>query len=971
MMHHLQQWLCTLIWLAACCSATEADDWPMWRGDAERSGEGSVELAEPLYLQWVRSYPPLKPAYQNPRLDFDAGYEPVVKDGMLVFASSRNDRLTALDTMTGEEKWRFYAEGPIRFAPVLWKDRVYFGSDDGCVYCLWAESGEQAWKFRAVPSMRKLLGNGRLISTWPIRGGPVIADDVLYFAAGVWSFEGVFVYALDPDSGEVVWVNDRSGFIYGQHPHNAEAFGGLTPQGYLVVNEDELVVPCGTALPARFDRATGELQHFALPNQGRRPGGWFTTAASRAKRRGIEPPTDLSTEEKQSALLFDSETNRGLHEGGWYQGPGQASRRSRVVLGGRTIDFTEGYPGVNGTVHSVLAAEHRLFVVTREGEIYCFGPQETEVRRYPLEGPPESPQEVAESQREPRTLDADKILATSGVRSGYAVLLSAGADDGGGIESLVRQSELQWVVFESDAQKCARLRQRLDAADLLGTRVAVHQEAANSIDLPPYMASLLVGNDVTVSGWLGEDAMPKGFVSRLYQSLRPFGGTAYLGTDGSGRTAIEEVLAEAALEGAVWELTDSFAVLRRPGALVGSVNYVDGWSSRDERVAAPLGVLWFSDELAHFKRAPQPMIFDGVMVSHDKDWRGWEQNVRPPYALLPPTYSDIYTGRILSAEELGSAVDSLPVRDLNEQQLQQYRPPTQTDDWKPETPVIGQRMNPLTGESEPRVIPKSYGCDGGVDYGHLYTLRSGTAAFYDKRSESGTVHISGPRSGCTNSIIPAGGILNVPYFFAGCTCSYPLPVGLALVSVPAEREQWAVWGEGSAESIRRVGLNFGAPGTRMTEAGTLWLEHPRAGGPAPELRLSTAPETATHYYRHSLWIEGGHGWPWVAASGIEGLTSVTLEGLQAADYTLRLYFAEPDATLLPGQRRFDVAIGDQQLLEGFDILAESGAAMRGLVKEFSDISVDGHLELTLTPIAGKPLLSGIELIAAGLPLDPL
>ncbi len=929
----------------------------MWRADAERSGEWSGELAEELQLQWVRSYRPLEPAYQNRRLDFDAGYEPVVKDGTLLVASSRNDRLTALDAATGQERWRFYAEGPIRFAPVLWKDRVYVGADDGCVYCLNVDTGELAWKFRAVPSRRKLIGNGRLISTWPVRGGPVIADDTLYFAAGVWSFEGVFVYALDADSGDVVWVNDRSGFIYGQHPHNAEAFGGLTPQGYLVVNDDELVVPCGTALPARFDRATGELKHFALPSQGRRPGGWFTSAASRAKRRGQTPPDEVSAEEEESGLVFDSETNRGRHEGGWYQGPGRANARNRVVLGERPIDFAEGYPGVEGTVHSVLAAEGRLFVVTREGEIYCFGPQETEPRRYPLEEPA-GPAPKAEPAR-----DAEDILAASGVRSGYAVLLGAGTDHGDQIESLVRQSELQVIVFEPDAERCAQLRQRLDATDLLGTRVAVHEEAADPTDLPPYVASLVVCSDLEAAGWRSDDAARKDFVASLYQTLRPFGGTACLDAAGPGRSAVEAVLEQAELEGAKWDAADSLVVLRRTGQLPGSVNYTGGWSSADERVSAPLGVLWFGDELAHFKRAPQPMIYDGVMVSYDKDWHGWEEGARPPYSLIPPTFSDIYTGRLLTADELGSAVGSPPARDLSDEQQQQYRPPTQTDDWKPETPVIGRRINPLTGESEPRVIPKSYGCDGGVDYGHLYTLRSGTAAFYDKRLESGTVHISGPRSGCTNSIIPAGGILNVPYFFAGCSCSYPLPVGLALVSVPPEREQWAVWGESQPESIQRVGINFGAPGARMTEAGTLWLEHPQAGGPAPELRLTTEPETAADYYRHSLWIEGGRGWPWVAASGIEGVRTVSLEGLQPADYTVRLYFAEPETARSPGERRFHVAIGGQQRLESFDIVDEAGGAMRSVVKEFSGVPLDGRMELELTPVTGKPLLSGIELIA--------
>ena len=84
-------------------------------------------------------------------------------------------------------------------------------------------------------------------------------------------------------------------------------------------------------------------------------------------------------------------------------------------------------------------------------------------------------------------------------------------------------------------------------------------------------------------------------------------------------------------------------------------------------------------------------------------------------------------------------------------------------------------------------------------------MRSATPAFYDKRFESGLVNVSGIRTGCTNSIIPACGLLNLPYFYEGCTCSYPLPCGLALVNMPEEFEQWASWGEGKPEKIAIAG----------------------------------------------------------------------------------------------------------------------------------------------------------------------
>ena len=366
-----------LLFFAVCGLAANADDWPMWRYDAGRTAAAPAALPDQLHLQWVRQLPPLEPAYQNPRLQFDAGYEPVVLGKLMFVGSSRNDSVMALDTDTGAERWRFYTNGPVRLAPVAWRDRVYFGSDDGCLYCVAADQGRLLWKFQAVPAERKLLGNGRLISVWPIRGGPVLADGKLYFAAGVLPAEGIFLYALDAESGKVIWRNDRTGYLYGTHPHAAEALGGLTPQGYLAIHRGQLIVPCGSALPARVDLATGELRSFSLPKDGRVPGGWFT-AAGKAQRRGE------SAGDERTLLVYDSQVNRDRHEGGWHSGPGTSGERSTITVGDKTWKFGDGFPGVRGTIHSMLAADGKLFVVTLEGEIYSFGASPTEPKSHAL-----------------------------------------------------------------------------------------------------------------------------------------------------------------------------------------------------------------------------------------------------------------------------------------------------------------------------------------------------------------------------------------------------------------------------------------------------------------------------------------------------------------------------------------------------------------------------------------------------------
>ena len=53
-------------------------DWPMYRSDSGRRGVVESELPEELTLVWSRRLPALTPAFQDERLQFDAGYEPVI-----------------------------------------------------------------------------------------------------------------------------------------------------------------------------------------------------------------------------------------------------------------------------------------------------------------------------------------------------------------------------------------------------------------------------------------------------------------------------------------------------------------------------------------------------------------------------------------------------------------------------------------------------------------------------------------------------------------------------------------------------------------------------------------------------------------------------------------------------------------------------------------------------------------------------
>jgi len=244
-----------------------AADWPTYRGDAARSGYTKETIPNELRLRWQfnTGHAP-QPAWPtSDRMDFDLAFQPIIVGDLVLFASSADDQVYALDAKTGAIRWRHFCEGPIRFAPAAWNDRVFVAGDDGRLHALALSDGKVLWTHRAGPSADKVFGNQRLISRWPARGGPVVLDNVVYYAGGIWPSDGVFVHALDAATGRPVWSNSETGRMLMKQPHGgAEALSGVAPQGYLLAAADAIIVPTGRAVPAVFDRADGKLRYYHL-----------------------------------------------------------------------------------------------------------------------------------------------------------------------------------------------------------------------------------------------------------------------------------------------------------------------------------------------------------------------------------------------------------------------------------------------------------------------------------------------------------------------------------------------------------------------------------------------------------------------------------------------------------------------------------------------------------------------------------
>ena len=657
----------------------------MWRGNAGRSAVSAETLPDSLHLQWTRHLPPQVTAWKDEEvMKFDRSYQPVVLGGRMFVGSTVNDSLTAYDLETGAEQWRFYTEGPVRVSPAAWQDKVLVASDDGCLYCLGAADGKLRWRFRGAPGDRRLIGTERLISTWPARGGPVVADGTVYFAVGVWPFMGTFVHALDADSGRLLWTNDSTSFTWRRLPHPGSlSFSGLSPQGHLAAVGERLIVPGSRYLPAVFDRRTGEFLFYAdglgpeVTAQGQlalaggdvfhlekgyhvrleglpparhcvlAPDAWYTPTAAwdaggiRLSEDSIKVPESTAKGApawRKKILVGSIEKLWPLRGVPWLR----AADRLVISLKGdmQMLDVSRRaaepkvvwQASVAGTPSSVLAAGGRLIVVTLEGSIYCFGPKAAEPRTYELSRPVAAKSNAWSKQ-------AAEILKATGATEGYCLVW--GLRDGGLVEALVEQSKLHVIAVDSNPEKILALRRRLDAAGVYGTRAAALVGEPSAMSLAPYLASLIVSEDLKAAGFDKWDL----FVERLVYPLRPYGGAACLPVPAEQQKEFDQRFARAKLSGAEIKRTGTWTLLVRAGPLPGAADWLgqnadagNTRCSRDRLVMAPLGVLWFGNALSNSLILPRHGEGPVQQVA------GGRMFIEGPDSL---SAADVYTGRLL------------------------------------------------------------------------------------------------------------------------------------------------------------------------------------------------------------------------------------------------------------------------------------------------------------------------------------
>ncbi len=670
-----------------------AFDWPMWRADAGRTAAVQGDIAVPLRIGWRTQCIPPTQAWEDPLnqdlMQFDRILEPVAAHGRLFLGSSTADCLQAYSLNNGQLLWTFFADGPIRLTPALWEDLVFFTSDDGFLYCLRQEDGSLVWKHQGVPRDRLLLGNSRLISTWPARGGPVVGEDgTVYYAAGIWPFMGIFIHALDARTGTVRWTNDGSGDMYILQPHNSPAFSGVAPQGNLVLVGETLLVPGGRSVAAAYHAKDGRFAYYHLAENQRRGGAFVCGKGGIFLNYVRDGMTDLFALQNGAAILRDFGRLPVLGDHAILSADrtitafapqslrqeeivtekdgeksvkrvwtidrmweSQQGAQGDLIMVGRRAFGAQGKKvfsldlGPNATrpkldwsielpnqVVRLIAASGKLIAVTHSSEIYGLLPTTDPVQ--PRHEP--RPSADAEPMSDQVAALARTIAEAHRNTERYGLLYPPCPD--GLPDALAEMTTTHWIVFEPDPTRAEALRKRWTDSGLYGRRISLVQRGLPDLHTAPYLAAVSV---------LPEPPEETAQLLGVWERVRPYGGRLFFPAEAAERiTRALDTDAQAqfsAADSVGWQ------ELRREGALPGAANWTHQYGdpantvkSDDLRVRLPLGLLWFGgssnlDVLPRHGHGPPEQIVGGRLFIQGLDCL---------------SARDVYTGQVIWKREL-------------------------------------------------------------------------------------------------------------------------------------------------------------------------------------------------------------------------------------------------------------------------------------------------------------------------------
>ena len=223
---------------------------------------------------------------------------------------------------------------------------------------------------------------------------------------------------------------------------------------------------------------------------------------------------------------------------------------------------------------------------------------------------------------------AEAILATTGLRKGYAI--DYGCGEGRLVFALAKRSELTVIGMTADAAEAARARAALRRAGIYGTRVTIQHRPLAKLGLTDSLFNLAVSSELLHNGTL------PGNRSELLRVLRPSGGVLALG--GLPQSNLAQLISGTALGNATTSEIHGEFLLAKREPLEGAGEWTHTYGSAaqtansDDKIVngAKMALQWFGKPGARGMidrqgRNPPPLTSNGYLYVQG-DNRIWGQD---------------------------------------------------------------------------------------------------------------------------------------------------------------------------------------------------------------------------------------------------------------------------------------------------------------------------------------------------------
>jgi eukaryotic-like serine/threonine-protein kinase len=181
--------LLTIIFSLCLLSVSKAqsgdNDWPLFRGKADLAGKYDSELPSKPVLLWSVS------------TGARTKSSPVISEGVIYFGNDKGTLIAV--TAEGKIKWKYESSSPVEAPPMVFGNKVIFGSADGVLKAIDKSSGKLIWSYTTD---NQIAGSSNV---W-------ISGNKTGIVVGSYDY---FLHCVDPLNGKPLWKVETENYVNG------------------------------------------------------------------------------------------------------------------------------------------------------------------------------------------------------------------------------------------------------------------------------------------------------------------------------------------------------------------------------------------------------------------------------------------------------------------------------------------------------------------------------------------------------------------------------------------------------------------------------------------------------------------------------------------------------------------------------------------------------------------------------------